>query len=257
MRLAVIGARSHRSLAQVWRRVHELPACTVVSGGAISVDAVAAMAARQRGLEVEEHLPDYKAHGDRAPLVRNTTIATTVDRLEAFPWPGCRGTHHAIGEARKTGVPVTVHEPEAPALLVFTATMAYRGHHAFDISRKSGGPRGDPFAPSWSILKPAIDARRVAKEMRTEGKLELAAETEEEAWRDYVPKFMDLMRLSYRTNRPAWDALLATNAVVIQCYCASRETCHRGLLAGILTKLGAVDAGEVAPLKQRQMALIQ
>lgn len=256
MRTAIVGARAHRALAQVWRRVRELPACTVVSGGAAGADTVAALSARQRGLDVEEHLPDYKAHGDRAPLVRNVTIATTVDRLEAFPWPGCRGTHHAIGEARKAGVPVTIHEPEAPALLVFTAQIGYRGHHRFDITRKSGGPAGHPFAPSWGILKPAIDTRRVAKEMRAEGKLELAAETEEDAWRDYVPKFMDLMRLSYRANRPAWDALLADGCRVLVCYCGDRAFCHRGLLAGILTKLGAVDAGEVAPQKARQMALV-
>jgi hypothetical protein len=145
---------------------------------------------------------------------------------------------------------------DASPLRVLTASMSYRGPHRFDITRKSGGPAGDPFAPSWRILHEALSVRRAAAAMRAGGKSELAAETEDECWAWYREAYVAEQRLSYRLNRPAWDALLASENVVLVCYCGDRSRCHRGLLAGILVKLGAVDDGEVAPQKARQLALI-
>lgn len=36
-----------------------------------------------------------------------------------------------------------------------------------------------------------------------------------------------------------------TARMVLVCYCADAERCHRRVLAGILAKLGAVDRGEL------------
>lgn len=73
----------------------------VVSGGADGVDATAAQCARERGLEVVEHLPDYKRHsGKMAPLVRNILIVDDSDEIVAFPAPWSTGTWHAVGVAR-------------------------------------------------------------------------------------------------------------------------------------------------------------
>lgn len=78
--------------------------CVVVSGGAIGVDSVAVAAARSRGLEVVEHLPDYERHGGKmAPLVRNILIVDDSDEIIAFPAPWSTGTWHAIGVARDKG----------------------------------------------------------------------------------------------------------------------------------------------------------
>lgn len=81
----------------------------VVSGGAQGVDAVAATRARQRGLEVVEHMPDYERHGGKmAPLVRNILIVDDSDEVTAFPAPWSTGTWHAVGIARDKEKPVCV-----------------------------------------------------------------------------------------------------------------------------------------------------
>lgn len=82
--------------------VNALPPDTViVSGGADGVDSVAAAAARERGLEVKEHFPDYEHHGSKmAPLVRNIVIVDDSDEVVAFPAPWSTGTWHAVGVAR-------------------------------------------------------------------------------------------------------------------------------------------------------------
>jgi uncharacterized protein YeaO (DUF488 family) len=63
-------------------------------------------------------------------------------------------------------------------------------------------------------------------------------------WALYVEAYRSEMRESYRTQRAAWDALLARESVTLVCYCTDAERCHRTLLAGILAKLGATVAGE-------------
>ncbi len=82
--------------------VNELPAGSiVVSGGAQGVDSVAVKAAKDRGLEWKEHLPDYARHGAKmAPIVRNILIVDDCDELIAFPSPWSVGTWHAISVAR-------------------------------------------------------------------------------------------------------------------------------------------------------------
>jgi hypothetical protein len=91
--------------AAVVEYVMSLPdGSVVVSGGAIGVDSVAAEAARSRGLEVVEHLPDYERHGGKmAPLVRNILIVDDSDEIIAFPAPWSTGTWHAVGVARDKG----------------------------------------------------------------------------------------------------------------------------------------------------------
>ena len=119
-----------------------------------------------------------------------------------------------------------------PDLLDVTRTTANREHRA-------GLPSpGAPFAPSWSILNPALAARKA-------GALELH-------WPVYVEAYRAEMRASYRANRAAWDAFLARDRATIVCMCPRREpgagqhhTCHRAILASILVKCGAVDCGEV------------
>jgi CRISPR-associated protein Csb2 len=68
-----------------------------VVGTAAVVDAAAAETARNRGLKVIEHLPDYKNYNGRmAPLIRNQLIVDDCDTLVAFPTPWSTGTWHAV-----------------------------------------------------------------------------------------------------------------------------------------------------------------
>jgi hypothetical protein len=137
-------------------------------------------------------------------------------------------------------------------LQVWTARISTRDPDALNITRKSGGPDGAPFAPSWKILRPALEARRRAEQVQ-DPTIEL------ESWLRYEVAFIEEMRASYRTNRPAWDTLLARSRVVLSCYCDVSTDgvlrCHRVLLAEILGKLGADVRGELeTPVGTRRAA---
>lgn len=97
--------------------VNELPeGSVVVSGGAQGVDRVAVAAAKARGLEWKEHLPDYEKHGGKmAPIVRNILIVDDCDVLVAFPSPWSVGTWHAISVAREKEKEVCVKKIAPPS----------------------------------------------------------------------------------------------------------------------------------------------
>jgi hypothetical protein len=163
-RVAIIGARAHRALAQVWSRVHELPAdTTLVLPPEGDVAAVASIAARQRGLAVETH-----------PLK-----LALADRVEAFRWAEPDGAiDTALAAADASGVDWVEHAPDigAEGLLVFSARATYSRPGRFQITRRGDGcdPAGLPFAPSEALLDRALAARGQAEKLR-----EAAAELRE------------------------------------------------------------------------------
>jgi hypothetical protein len=127
------------------------------------------------------------------------------------------------------------------ALIVQTARIGSVDPDRFDITRKSGGAEGRVFAPSWAILEPALLARKQAARLPDlDGDVLL-----DEAFRDYAPRYVAEMRVSYRQHRPAWDRLLTRTRVVLICYCTDANRCHRHLLAEILTSFGARNRGEL------------
>ena len=114
-RVAVVGSRNYPDLDEVRAYVRDLPQGTVVvTGGARGVDAAAEEEARRRGHAVVVILPDYAAHGRRAPLVRNEAVAETCTRMAAF-WDGVStGTMHAVNQAKRRGRPVEVRSKLQP-----------------------------------------------------------------------------------------------------------------------------------------------
>lgn len=156
-------------------------------------------------------------------------------------------------------------------LLVHTARVSTRDPDRFDVTRKSGGPKGEPFAPSWAILRPALaalaearqlaDLAAAASEEATGGRLSAEDRSQgrrvvsEPVWIDYAAKYLAEMRVSYRLNSEAWRALLARERIVLVCYCTDPEHCHRTLLAGILGKLGADVRGELSEAPPAQLTL--
>lgn len=102
---------------------------------------------------------------------------------------------------------------------------------------------GAPFAPSWGILRPALEARIQALGLRHD--THEARRMLDAAWAAYGPAYTAEMRDSYRVHRGAWDALLALPRVVLLCYCVEPERCHRSLFAAILWKFGAEVRGEI------------
>jgi hypothetical protein len=145
------------------------------------------------------------------------------------------------------------------SLEVWTARISSADPDRFDITRGSGGQDGAPFAPSWAILKPALEARNAATFLRRgpgkarPGALVQSAEAdaiEDAAWAVYVEAYRAEMRASYRQSRAAWDALLGRSRVALVCFCTEPARCHRTLLAGILGKLGADVRGELPALRR-------
>lgn len=121
------------------------------------------------------------------------------------------------------------------SLEVFTAPIAYVGRDRLNITRKSGGPEGLPFAPSWASVLPVLRARS--------GSLEAEAG----AWERYVQAYAREMHTSQRTNPRPWRNLLARELVTLVCYCRGRPPqlrCHRVLLAELLQAQGAHYRGE-------------
>jgi uncharacterized protein YeaO (DUF488 family) len=107
-------------------------------------------------------------------------------------------------------------------LQVHTARIDYPGPDRLDITAKSGD---GTFAPTWDII--------------------VAAKRGDLSWPDYVERYTQLMRQSYRSNREVWDLVLASPRVVLVCYCKDPAHCHRTVLARILTRLGARYYGEI------------
>ena len=101
--MAVVGSRGVKSCAALARRLAELEPAEVVSGGAAGVDALAASWARANRVPLRELLPDYAAHGDGAPHVRNAAIVAAAD-LVLVVWDGAsRGTLSAARAAARLG----------------------------------------------------------------------------------------------------------------------------------------------------------
>lgn len=131
-------------------------------------------------------------------------------------------------------------------LQIYTARYSATDPDRLDITR-SGANRyekehgkgsrapGEFLAPSNRLLWPHRRAMRAARGLAT---LVAAAAS-------YRQGYFAEMRLSYRERRAEWDALLGRPRVVLVCFCAHRDDCHRGLAAEILGKLGAEDRGEL------------
>lgn len=75
----------------------------VVSGGARGVDTWAAETAREMGLQVCEHKPNWDKDGSAAAFIRNTIIVRDSDIILAFWDQRSGGTLNTLGKAKKLG----------------------------------------------------------------------------------------------------------------------------------------------------------
>lgn len=134
----------------------------------------------------------------------------------------------------------TVHR-----LQVSTSRIGYVGQEGLNVTRGSGTEFGKLFAPSWSILRPALEGLKKAQHLRNQG-LELEAhQLADQTWEPYRNLYIEEMRESYKKNKDSWKRLLGMHKVALLCYCMNSETCHRTVLANILVKCGARYVGEI------------
>lgn len=112
-----------------------------------------------------------------------------------------------------------------------------------DITARSGCELGKAFAPSWRILRPAINIRAQIKQATMRGLVTTELERElRAAWDVYGPAYHAEMRASWRANRRAWEKLLSSPTRTLVCYCApdvdGELRCHRVILAHLLERTG-------------------
>lgn len=108
MKLAIIGGRDFTDYALLECMVHshfthlgELGVTEIVSGGAKGADSLGARFARENGIKLTEHLPDWDRYGKRAGFVRNELIVKDADTVLVF-WNGeSRGTGNSLSIAKR------------------------------------------------------------------------------------------------------------------------------------------------------------
>lgn len=101
--VAVVGSRNVADCPALLVRLAELTPAEVVSGGAAGADTLAATWARAHGVPLRVLRPDYAAHGDAAPHVRNRAIVAAAD-VVLVVWDGrSRGTLSAARAAVALG----------------------------------------------------------------------------------------------------------------------------------------------------------
>jgi len=112
--VGIVGARDFSGLNLVNLAVGILPGDAVVlSGGARGVDSIAIQAAKGRGLNTIEYLPDlsgtlYRHEMTEAYYARNQKIVDASDIIIAFTDKTAGGTWDTIKRARRAGVRVEI-----------------------------------------------------------------------------------------------------------------------------------------------------
>ena len=101
MKLAIVGSRCINNI-DIGTYITEIPT-EIISGGAKGVDTLASQYAIKNNIKLTEFFPDYKRFGIAAPVIRNSQIVESCDKLIAF-WDGkSRGTLSSINLAKKLG----------------------------------------------------------------------------------------------------------------------------------------------------------
>ena len=109
---------------------------------------------------------------------------------------------------------------------LYTAQMRVTDTDAIDTTIKSADtPEGKAFAPRWDMV---MESKR--------GEL---------ADGEYDTRYYKLLGERYKQDPTPFLKVLARPRVVLKCYCAHAEGCHRGLLVDILQKIGAVRGVDV------------
>lgn len=106
MKVLVCGSRGWRHYDVMWNRLarlatrHAETGFTLVHGGAVGADQMAAEMAMKLGADAECYLPDWQAHGRAAGFKRNIQMLDTKPDLVIAFWDGkSPGTKHTINNA--------------------------------------------------------------------------------------------------------------------------------------------------------------
>lgn len=108
MKLAIIGGRGFSDYSRLASAVHSyftedgvLRVREIISGGAIGADFLGAQFAREHGIKLTEHLPDWDRYGKRAGFIRNELIVKDADVVLAFWDSLSKGTANSLSIAKR------------------------------------------------------------------------------------------------------------------------------------------------------------
>ena len=120
-RILIVGSRNYNKyeeLKQAWQAYidkHGLrnEKITIVSGGAQGADKLAERLAKEEGLPIEIHRPDWQQHGKSAGMIRNAEMVQKAQHLIAL-WDGTsKGTAMTIRTAQRKGLTIKIVQPPA------------------------------------------------------------------------------------------------------------------------------------------------
>ena len=107
MKLLICGSRCIDSIdyvhycIDVIMQEYEGLITMIIEGGADGVDSLAGLYAKSHYIPLKTVYPNYKEHGDRAPLIRNKEMVDLCDKGIAI-WDGySTGTAHTINLLKK------------------------------------------------------------------------------------------------------------------------------------------------------------
>jgi hypothetical protein len=114
MNVAVVGSREFNDYERMKAVLypHRDKITMIISGGAIGADTLAQRYAKEKGIPILIHYPNYKKFGKGAPTRRNFDIAEDAEIMIAFPLGSSVGTWHAIKVMKKLGKLVEIIDTE-------------------------------------------------------------------------------------------------------------------------------------------------
>lgn len=116
MKLGVVGSRGFDNWSVIRAtldRIRESKKITsIISGGARGPDKLGARYAKEHGIPLTEHLPDWEKHGRSAGYIRNVDIVNDSDIILAFYDGRSSGTKHTMTTAHEQGKKVYVVDPD-------------------------------------------------------------------------------------------------------------------------------------------------
>lgn len=145
MKIAIVGSRKFPELQLVedYVKTHCTIEDTILSGGAIGVDATAIAIAKELGIPTQEFLPDMEGITERyqytkAYYKRNQQIVDACDKVVAFSEKDNGGTWITVRYAKKAGKPIELIRPSSYVLNA-------KKKPAYDRSRKPENAGAGPF----------------------------------------------------------------------------------------------------------------
>ena len=111
---------------------------------------------------------------------------------------------------------------------IFTSRVGYKGKPGelvLDTTAKSATGLGTHFAPEWEMVN--------------------ALKDNDITWEEYATWYRAHLRWRYYEDHKPFRKVLEFDVVVLLCYCATDEYCHRRLLAEVLVKVAQSQKIEV------------